>query len=577
MFWCNVNSLVYYEHHKGDYVMEHNHNCYECVFYLEGKGTITVDNEVYEYDGPTITIVKPKLKHDEKTETSTRLFIMLFDLKEDDFNLDNFNILKLNNGNYEFFKEHFDKMQKEENEKESFYQEMLNSLFSTLLTTFIRLSKPTKKKSPNQEIVKRTKKYIKENYKQDIDFNQIANSFGYSYDRFRHIFVDEKGISLNQYLLNCRLYAAKKLLIETDMSIKDIASECGFQSSVHFNNFFTKKMNITPQSFRKSSYKQIDVGVFKITSKSYKKILFIDTDLGGDCDDAGALALANIIKNKGIIDIAGMTHSTSSIYGPAAINVINRYYNNETIQIGVTKRKDFNDKNVSIFLQDLANNYYNDCKDFDKVRDSVSLTREILASAMDGSITFVCIGQLNNVSDLLDSKGDKYSPLDGVELVKRKVKEFVIMGGLFRKNKDEKVYFNGNLYEREYNIVTDIDSARNFIEKVPVKTIFSDFLVGYQIFTAKSLLEQNNMLNPVTKAYYLFQNKPRESWDLLAMWYAMFGIDDIFKLSDEGKISISKDGETTIDFNKKSNHYIIRLDNDYKYIENKIDQTLIGE
>ena len=131
--------------------------------------------------------------------------------------------------------------------------------------------------------------------------------------------------------------------------------------------------------------------------------------------------------------------------------------------------------------------------------------------------------------------------------------------------------------EKEYNIVTDIASARNFIAKVPVKTIFSDFLVGYQIYTAKALLEQNNLSNPVTKAYYLFQNKPRESWDLLAMWYAMFGIDDIFKISEEGKISISKDGETTIDFSEKSNHYIIRLDNDNKYIEEKIDNTLIGE
>ena len=34
-----------------------------------------------------------------------------------------------------------------------------------------------------------------------------------------------------------------------------------------------------------------------------KEKLFIDTDLGGDCDDVGALALANIFKNKGLIDM----------------------------------------------------------------------------------------------------------------------------------------------------------------------------------------------------------------------------------------------------------------------------------
>ena len=576
MFLCNVNSFVYYEHHKGDYVMEHNHNCYECVFYLEGKGSITIDNEVFEYDGPTITISKPKLKHDEKTETSTRLFIMLFDLEDEGIYLDNFNLLKLNNDNIRFFQDAFEKMQKEESEKNTYYQEMLNSIFSQVLTNFIRILKPGKKKSCNQELVQRTKNYIKENYKQDIDFKKIANSFGYSYDRFRHIFVEEKGISLNQYLLNCRLYAAKKLLIETDMSIKDIVSECGFKSSVHFNNFFTKKMNITPQSFRKSSYKQIDVGVFKITSKSIKKILFIDTDIGGDCDDAGALALANIIKNKGVIDIAGMTYTTSSNYGPACIDAINRYYNNETIQIGATSRENYNNQIVSPFLEDIATNYPNSYKDRLKVKDSVKLIREVLSKAQDNSITFVCIGQLDNVSDLLDSSADEYSLLDGISLVKKKVKEFVIMGGLFRKNKNDKIYFCGSLYQNEYNIVTDIKSARNFIKKVPTKVIFSDFLVGNQIYTAKSLLDEANFNNPVTKAYYLFQNKPRESWDLLAMWYAMFGIDDIFSISEEGTVSISKDGETTIDYTKKNNHFILRLNNNKKYIEDKIDRVLIG-
>ena len=37
-----------------------------------------------------------------------------------------------------------------------------------------------------------------------------------------------------------------------------------------------------------------------------KKVLFIDTDLGGDCDDVGAVALANIFKNNGL--------STSNLY-----------------------------------------------------------------------------------------------------------------------------------------------------------------------------------------------------------------------------------------------------------------------
>ena len=70
---CKVKSFVYYEHHKNDFVMEHSHNCYECVFYMEGKGIVTADNDVLVYDGPTVTFVSPFIKHDEKTMEFSRL------------------------------------------------------------------------------------------------------------------------------------------------------------------------------------------------------------------------------------------------------------------------------------------------------------------------------------------------------------------------------------------------------------------------------------------------------------------------------------------------------------------------
>ena len=92
----------------------------------------------------------------------------------------------------------------------------------------------------------------------------LASVYGYSYDRFRHIFVEETGVGLNQYLVNCRLYAAKHLLISTNLPVNQIAVQTGFKSNVYFNNFFTKKMNISPKKFRNQREKQIDVGVFKI-------------------------------------------------------------------------------------------------------------------------------------------------------------------------------------------------------------------------------------------------------------------------------------------------------------------------
>lgn len=263
MYSCQVKSLVYYEHHENDYVMQHQHNCYECVFYQNGKGTLTVDNEVYHYDGPSISIVSPNLKHDEKTEQFTTVFIVLFDLLPTHI-LKPFTLLKLDEKENRFINKIFDKLHKEEKNKEAYYHEMMSSYFNLIITKCLRLTNALQKKSTNKELVSRTKAYIKENYKQNIDFTLIASTFGYSYDRFRHIFKEETNTSINQYLLNCRIYAAKQMLLNTNLSIKEIAIECGFKSYVYFNNFFNEKMNISPLQFRKSQNNQIDINVIKI-------------------------------------------------------------------------------------------------------------------------------------------------------------------------------------------------------------------------------------------------------------------------------------------------------------------------
>lgn len=264
MALCQVKSLVYYEHYPNDYVMEHSHNCYECVFYMNGRGYITAGGDAIEYQGPTLTVVSPAIKHDEKTQEASNLYIILFEAGDVTIPKQ-FSYLSLSEEDAAEVTEIFRKMQEEEKEKQSYYQDIINSYFSMVLCRFLRETAASAVHSvPDAELVKRIKSYMKENYNQDIDFAQIAASFGYSYDRLRHIFRQETNTTLYQYLLNCKLFAAKQMLLNTQTPIRDIALQCGFRSSIHFSNFFKSKMNISPRQFRDSQENQIDKGVFKI-------------------------------------------------------------------------------------------------------------------------------------------------------------------------------------------------------------------------------------------------------------------------------------------------------------------------
>lgn len=308
------------------------------------------------------------------------------------------------------------------------------------------------------------------------------------------------------------------------------------------------------------------------------KNLWIDTDIGGDCDDAGALALADIAARDGTVHLLGMTFTTSAQAGPACMDAINRYYGFPDVPIGATRRPHFCDTNVNAFQEYVAQHYPNRYATpahaaYRPVPDAVSVMRRGLSGAPDGSVTLVCIGQLNNASDLLDSPPDAVSALSGVDLVRKKVAEVVVMGGLFLPP-GETVVFCGKTYDREYNIVTDIPSAVNFVRKCPVRLVFSDFRIGHRVLTGASLLRGANPRNPVTAAYRIFQNRPRESWDPLTVWYALYGTGEFFTLSRRGTVQVTPDGRTVFEADPCGNHFYLCLAAPEERCAAAIDQML---
>lgn len=64
------------------------------------------------------------------------------------------------------------------------------------------------------------------------------------------------------------------------------------------------------------------------------KEFIIDTDMEPDCDDTGALAIANRLHARGVIDLLRITHCTSDIGGAYTIAAVNRWLPNSDIPIG---------------------------------------------------------------------------------------------------------------------------------------------------------------------------------------------------------------------------------------------------
>jgi hypothetical protein len=188
-----------------------------------------------------------------------------------------------------------------------------------------------------------------------------------------------------------------------------------------------------------------------------------------------------------------MSWSTDK-YAVPAIDAINRYYLHPNIPIGT--RKDGTSTDVSNYNQAIANNFEYKLT-YDDVPDAVDLYRKILASATDTSITIVAVGPLLNIQRLLKTGADKYSSLNGKDLISKKVKKFVIMGGNFPKGKDE-WNFNGNMP----------GVTKYVLENLKVPIVFSGFELGVQIKTG-AIFNNIDEDTPLYKGFmYFSQHAP---------------------------------------------------------------------
>ncbi|MBE1300861.1 MAG: AraC family transcriptional regulator [Alteromonadaceae bacterium] len=86
----------------------------------------------------------------------------------------------------------------------------------------------------------------------EVGFEDIAAKLGISDGYLRKLFREKLGISPKQFQLSEQLLFAKKLLHETNLSVEQVAHNCGFNSSRRLQDNMQKAMKLTPTQIRKS-------------------------------------------------------------------------------------------------------------------------------------------------------------------------------------------------------------------------------------------------------------------------------------------------------------------------------------
>lgn len=310
--------------------------------------------------------------------------------------------------------------------------------------------------------------------------------------------------------------------------------------------------------------------------KSEPVNIIFDTDMGNDVDDALALALLHAFENRNESKLLAITLTKDHPEVAPYIQAINTFYGRSTIPIGITKSGITPEP--SLFTPIIHNKVngqslypFQHAKTFP---NAVNLLRETLAGQPDNSVVIVQVGFSTNLAALLKTSGDHYSPLNGVELVKKKVKLVSAMAGAFTE-----VWGGVHL---EYNIVNDIPSAQYFAKFWPAPIIWSGFEVGLAVrYPAVSILNDFNYLqyHPISESYQRYKPSPHErpSWDLTSVIQAIRAKDQYFDLSQPGKVTVASNGETTFKADTHGLHQYLRLKSENKIRIQELMRLLVSE
>jgi inosine-uridine nucleoside N-ribohydrolase len=246
-----------------------------------------------------------------------------------------------------------------------------------------------------------------------------------------------------------------------------------------------------------------------------------DTDMALDVDDVGALALLHALADRGearllAVGISESARHENGVWAAPAADAINTYFGRPDIPIGVYRGPHQQTSDTGRYAEKTAKAFPHDLKSGADAPDAWQVYRRVLGGRPDGSVTMVSVGFLTNLDLLLRSGPDEASPLDGVELVRRKVRQWVCMGGRFPASSE-----NG-----EFNLATYPEATAYVLAHWPTPSVFSGFEIGAQVKTGARLVREHPpATSPVSRAYLEYTGgKDRESWDQTAALFAVRGL-----------------------------------------------------
>lgn len=221
----------------------HFHLTFEIIYINEGHLSVSIDQKEYLLQKNDLAFIFPNQIHGFKTTDHSEITIILFSAELiGDFFINykgmvpEDNILYLKNG---------------------FNGEKLRTIYSKKSFLYYICDKLIRHKrfnkvmqTPQTKLLHKMIHFVEENYSADCTLKDVAQKLRYDYQYLSKLFVKQMGMTFTSYLNNYRISQACYLLKNSNQSIKDIATNCGYNNLKTFHRNFRKITGTTPKEYK---------------------------------------------------------------------------------------------------------------------------------------------------------------------------------------------------------------------------------------------------------------------------------------------------------------------------------------
>lgn len=269
-----INTCVRDSSHIFNMPDNHYHLYYELFYVKHNSVRMFINNSFYDLHSGDFILIPPREIHhtrylSDKTTTRVNIYFKWEDLVDGNFfkseylsnhfaQIGTFRIPEIYRHKIHAL---FDEMMAEDRSEDLGFDNVLHLQLKQLFFYLIRYCKSNTDAflhiNIQDEQILLSARYMNENYMKDIDLKTLSALAGFSPSYFSKKFKKTTGMGVKEYLSFLRLKQASIELLSTDLSITEIAIQCGFNNSNYFKDAFKKMYHLSPREYRKAYQKSM--------------------------------------------------------------------------------------------------------------------------------------------------------------------------------------------------------------------------------------------------------------------------------------------------------------------------------